>query len=80
LQKKDAQGGSVFDLPIAAVSAAASAALLGMLWLAPGMPVHAILLALRPMVFAEGLARAHLFVDLVLLAAGGSWWASARRR
>ncbi len=80
LQKKDAKGGSVFDLPIAAVSAAASAALLGMLWFDPDMPFHAILLALRPMFFAEGLARAHLFVDLALLAAGGSWWASARRR
>ena len=59
------------------VSAAASAALLGMLWLAPGMPVHAILLALRPMVFAEGLARAQANAEARRKAIGASRSAAA---
>lgn len=79
-QKKGADGGSVFDLPIAALSAGASAALMAMLWFDPDLPLHAMFTALRPMLFAGGLARAHLFVDLAVLVGGGSWWASARRR
>lgn len=73
-------GGSVFDLPIAALSAAASAALVAMLWFDPGLPLHAMLLALKPLFLAGGLARAHLYVDTALFAAGGGWFASARRR
>lgn len=80
IQKKGGDGGTVFDLPIAALSAAASLSLMAMLWLDPDMPLHALFMVFKPMFLAEGLARAHLFIDLALLAAGGSWWASARRR
>ncbi|HRC87767.1 MAG TPA: DUF2156 domain-containing protein, partial [Thermoanaerobaculia bacterium] len=79
-QKKGADGGSVFDLPIAALSATASLALVGMLWLEPALPVHALFVALKPMFFAGGLARAHVFIDFAVLAAGGGWIASFRRR
>ncbi|MEO8540069.1 MAG: DUF2156 domain-containing protein [bacterium] len=78
-QRKEAGRGSVLDIPIAAVSAAASLSLLAMLWLDPDLPIHAILVAAKPMFLAEGVARAHLFVDTALLMAGGGLFARSRR-
>lgn len=79
-QRKTGAGTSAFDLPIAAGSAVASAVLLGTLVVDPGLAVHATLFALHPMFFAGAFARAHLYLDTALLAAGGGWLVSARRR
>jgi phosphatidylglycerol lysyltransferase len=79
VRKQGPFGSNLLDIPLAAVSAVVSALVVAAVWQHPDAEVDVFQFVTHPMFLAESLARAHLVVDSVLLAAGAGWYARNRR-